>query len=207
METIISVLGVVLMAISVSQAYLKQADRHEFLPGPPRQIPNLPKPITYILLLAFVPGVYFGVAPWASWPPFESCKSVITISNNEEGTRVCPKFTVKGTESLQISDDFSPWLVMQDDDGDHYEAKMINLTSSGEWQVAVGLFDDWYGRQATILIVQVEGRPPLNKMLEEQEDEGERPNVFDLPSLGENPGSGLLNVKLLEQRSISITNP
>ena len=94
METITSVLGVLLMGISVYQAYLKQVDRHKFLPRPSHRIPNFPKPITYIVLLAFVPGVYFGVAPWASLPPFEGCKSVVTISSDEEGTRVCPKFTV-----------------------------------------------------------------------------------------------------------------
>ena len=121
----------------------------------------------------------------------------VTITEPSEGTPVLQAFTVKGTTSSPIPEGYSLWIVMEDDDGDHYPLKSTKPLPDGNWGERIQLGLAWENRTSSIIIVQVKGEPNLKEAVGKQEEEDGLRNVFQLG----------IPVEPLAKRQVRVTGP
>ena len=121
----------------------------------------------------------------------------ITIDSPREKQAVSPSFLVEGAAGSSAPEGFSLWVVMEDDDGDHYAQTPFVPLPDQTWDLPIKLDHNWHERIAYILVVQVEGNPDLRAMLRDQNSREGRPNVFRLS----------IQVKPLAKTEIRILSP
>ena len=105
---------------------------------------------------------------------------LLTITEPVKGTRIQLATVVKGNVSTAVPIDSSLWVVMEDDDGEHFAQTAFRPLPDGSWDARIRLGCAWQGQTPSILIMQVQGIQPLEKLLREQATVGATRNVFQL---------------------------
>ena len=121
----------------------------------------------------------------------------VTITEPIEGATVLRGFTVKGTTSSPIPEGHSLWIIMEDDEGDHYPLKSIKPLPDGSLDERAQLGPAWKNRTSSIIIVQVQGEPNLREAVAQQDEADAVRNVFQLG----------MPVEPLAKRNVRITGP
>ena len=86
--------------------------------------------------------------------PGDTTEFSITIDSPQEGEKVCPIVTLKGT--LRPPDPGGLWIVSQDEGGDYYPESQLSLPPRGIWSTALIFYEAWWGNNASILIIETE---------------------------------------------------
>lgn len=154
------------------------------------KIPKLQKGARVLSAVAGLGFIALGMIPGTLSLPEPDANLRITINTPGAYDRLPETFTVSGTIHGRPPAGHSLWLVMEDDDGDHYGIKPFTPDASGSWSEGVQVSSTWQGREAVILVVRVEGNPPLERLMEERDTR----NVLQLN----------LNVEILTRREVFI---
>lgn len=118
------------------------------------KLPHMSVPIRILSAacgLAFLAGAY-AVNTTGIQPSRDDTFSVM-ITSPASGSTIALNETIKGLARPPVPNGGSYWVVVMDDDGDHYPLVQLNPLPDGNWSYELDLGNVWSGRAADLSIV------------------------------------------------------